>query len=75
MQSSNNTLVSLNPVHIRRARVYLGDEEALDFTCMGNMGAHKEIDHRATPVNCRGGAVRDFGLDELSLVFVVLCIS
>ena len=39
---------------------------------MGNMWANAEIDHRAAAVYSSGGAVGNFGLDEVLLVFVVL---
>lgn len=54
-----------------RCRV-LSDHESLNFTGVRNMGADTEIDHRATTVNGSRGAIRDFGVNEVLLVFIVL---
>jgi hypothetical protein len=51
---------------------YLSDHEGFDFSGMGNMWANAEIDHRTAAVYSGGGAVGDFGFDEVFLVFIVL---
>jgi hypothetical protein len=49
-----------------------GDREGLDLGRVGDVRAGAEVDERAAAVDGRRGAVRDLGLDEVSLVFVVL---
>ena len=39
---------------------------------MGNVWANIEVDHRTAAVYGGGGAVWNFGLDEVFLIFVVL---
>lgn len=50
----------------------LGDHESFDLTGMGNMGADAKVDHGATAVDGSGGSVRNFGLDKILLILVVL---
>jgi len=49
-----------------------GDHECLDFSGVGDMRADAEINHGATAVDSRGGAVGDLGFDEVLLVLVVV---
>ena len=51
---------------------HLGDHEGLDLAGVRDVRAHTQVDHRSTAVHRRRRAVRDFGLDEVFLVFVVL---
>lgn len=51
---------------------HLGDHEGFDFAGVGNVWANAEVDHRTTAVYSGGGAVWNFSLDEVFLIFVVL---
>ena len=53
-------------------RANLGDHERLDFSSVGDVRSNAQIDHRSTTVNSRGRAIRNFSLNEVSLVFIVL---
>lgn len=50
----------------------LGDHERLDLSSVGDVRSNAQIDHRSTTVNSRRGAIRNFGLYEVSLVFIIL---
>ena len=54
-----------------RGRV-LGDHHRLDFAGMGDVRANTEINHRSAAVYSRGGAVGNFGLNEILFELVVL---
>ena len=54
-----------------RGRV-LGDHHRLDFASMRNVRADAEINHRSAAVYSRGGAVGNFGLNEILFELVVL---
>lgn len=51
---------------------YFGNHERLDFACVGDMGSHAQINHRATAINCCRCPIRYFRFDKILLVFVVL---
>ena len=60
------TLIAINTL------ACLGDHEGLDLASVGNMGADAQVHHRSAAVDGGGGAIGDFGLDDVLLVLVVL---
>ena len=51
---------------------YFGDHEGLDLARMWDVGTNTQVDHGATAIDGGGSTIRDLGLDEMLLVFVVL---
>ena len=50
----------------------LGDHERPDFSSVGYVRSNTQIDHGSTTVNSRRRAIRNFSLNEVSLVFIIL---
>ena len=50
----------------------LGDHECLNFSSMRDVGSDTEIDHRATAIDRGSAAIRNFRLNEVLLVFIIL---
>lgn len=75
MKPSSEDGLSMDLNHGKRKKKenkYLSDHEGFNFSSMGNMWANAEIDHRTTAVYSGGGAIGNFGFDEVFLVFIVL---
>lgn len=64
---------SVGVLHIRGVRgTYFGNHEGLDTAGMRDMRSDAKVDHGTTAIDGGGGAIGDFSLDEVLLVFVVL---
>jgi hypothetical protein len=50
----------------------LGNHERLDFSSVRDVRSNAQIYHRSTTVNSRRRAIGNFGLNEVSLVFIIL---
>ena len=51
---------------------YLCNHECLDLSGVWDMWADTQIDHRTTSVDSGGGAIGNFRLNDVLLVFIVL---
>jgi hypothetical protein len=60
-------------VRFRVVATYFGDHESFNLAGVRNMGTNTQIDHGAAAINCSRGTIRNFRLDKVLLVFIVLC--
>lgn len=51
---------------------YLGDHECLDLTGVRYVRTNTKIYHRSTTIDGGGGTIRNFGLNQVLFVFIVL---
>ena len=65
-------VISFDVRRIVKLSHHLRNHESFDFSCVGNVRANAKIDHRPAAIYCSGGAIGDFGLDQILLIFVVL---
>ena len=63
---------SFSAGRIMKLSHHLCNHESFDFSCMGNVRANAKIDHGPAAIYCSGGAIGDFGLNQILLIFVVL---
>lgn len=72
-KNSTGNKVKMNAPVYEYSSTCFGDHKCLDATRVGDMRAHTEIDHGTATVDRGARAIWDFALNELSFVFVVLC--
>jgi hypothetical protein len=53
-------------------RANLGDHERLDFSSVGDVRSNAQVDHGSAAVYSRRRSIRNFSLNKIFLVFIIL---
>lgn len=53
-------------------RADLGDHERLDFSSVGDVRSNAQVDHGSAAVYGRRRSIRNFSLNKIFLVFIIL---
>jgi len=75
MKRSSRTILGGQHLHscpTLHSRTHFGDHESLDLSRMWDVGTDAQVDHGTTAIDGSRGTVRDLGLNDVLLVFVVL---
>jgi hypothetical protein len=72
MRNSEKAMIQERKGKIAHKRTNLCDHERLDFSCVGDMGSNTQVDHRSTAVYGSRRPIGNLGLNEISLIFIIL---